>query len=98
MKFYYSFRRYPHSKRATDLSNLAAMFLALSIPIFLIGALELILDGFRFMSGADIAWLVVSFAYVVLYFTVIVRKIEDLARKDYSAAIKAAKENTVDKE
>ena len=84
VKIHYRYRSYPYSKKATEYSHTAKFFLILTTIIAVLSPME-IADAFGKTLITDVVLLIASIIYIVLYFTVIRRKIDEIARKDYAA-------------
>ena len=84
IKFHYSYRSFPYSKRATEYSHLATIFIVFAVIMAFCSGIELV------SGSVDIEYLagfIASIAYILLYATVIRRKINKIAREDYIAEL-----------
>lgn len=86
MRIRYTYRAYPYSKRATDLSHaarLACVFATLAIiagvPVAIIESMH---GGFSVEFWEALLFAVCGIVYFVLYIRVIIPKIEEMAEED----------------
>lgn len=83
----------PTCVNCTITAPMAALFRTLCIPVVLLGGLSLFLEGIQYIEFEDVALVIGALVYLILYFTVIVRKIHRIANEDLKKKTERRKKN-----